>query len=170
MNDLMICILNQAFEESRYYRKFHHILYTLHMTLFLTLLGVQIANPTIMTTIRNDSLKTLIFVGVLLLLLPAYVIYVIFRYHVVHAKLSSLIAVLAESEPAQQVFQKASQGLQDRGQLHLKTAWNALFKDNYKNIIMHATSPIFIGAGHWFFIASIASVVALNIYLFFAWK
>jgi len=82
-------LLEQAFEESRYHRNFHHFVFHFIITLYTALLGFQIANP-----FKPDeiSIQLLVLYGLIFyIVLPFYFRNLILKYHITISKLNIII-------------------------------------------------------------------------------
>ncbi len=146
-------ILNQAFEESRYHRRFHHTVYTLFMTIYIALLGFQISFTEQIEQIRAQTPLVITFVVIFLVLIPIYVLYIIVDYHKRIATINSLIANLWESKDSD-IKETFSNGL------------NTLLFDKYKDVLAKGKNPIWIGKGQWLFLVTLFLAVAGNIIVF----
>jgi hypothetical protein len=91
--EIKLNILNQTYDESRYHRNFHHILFSLSITIFTTLLGLQVSSSFIK---EIQSVPLIVFVTGFYILLPTYFIKMIADYHLTISKLNIVINKLTE--------------------------------------------------------------------------
>src|SRR5919197_3070418 len=125
-----VFILNQAYEESRYYRIFHHTIYVLFMALYLALLGIQLSSITSISLIKANVVQNFTVVVLLFVLMPLYYCYIISSYHKTIATINSLIAYLASLSN-----DELGGLLPDSSQQELRKALNLLLFKKYEVII-----------------------------------
>lgn len=80
MRELDSIILTQLYNESRYYRQFHHFIFSLAITLYSAIMGLQIPNSNFFCTV--GILPIIAFVIVFYILFPIIVIKLIKQYHI----------------------------------------------------------------------------------------
>jgi hypothetical protein len=91
--EIKINILNQAYDESRYHRNFHQILFSLSITIFTSLLGLQVSYNFIK---EMQLVPLIIFISGFYIILPAYFVKMIADYHLSISKLNIVINNLTE--------------------------------------------------------------------------
>jgi hypothetical protein len=157
-------LLNQAFEESRYYRHFYHTVFTLFVTFYLVLLGAQLSYPDKMKDMRvHSSANSVVFLLLLFIGVPIWIVYVFLKYHKRIANLNALIAVTLKRK---QIDLQVS-GLENQAAENFQRATGELFLHKYSLIITRGLNPLTKGTGHWFFISTLLAIVLCNIALFF---
>jgi hypothetical protein len=148
-------LLNQAYEESRYYRRFHHTIYTVFITVYIALLGFQISFPSSIEALRNQISLAIIFGIILFVLLPLYVCYIIIGYHKTVAYINAFIA-------QNTIGDKKEQSLN----VIYNEATDILFFEKYYDILAKGRNPVRVGRGHLFLIMTFLCVVICNIIVF----
>jgi ABC-type sugar transport system permease subunit len=86
-------LYNQFMEESRYYRRFHHTLFMLFTTIYLSLTGALTTADLSCNMILH--LKSWTVFGLLIFAIPAFYIWLILKYHFVYAKMKTGASHLA---------------------------------------------------------------------------
>lgn len=145
-------LLNQAFEESRYYRKFHHTIFVLAVTLYAGLIAIQLHKP---IHIKNEF-ALYFFVSVILIFIPGYFSYLIYEYHKRISKINVVISILSRN------FLKSIRI--DDPEVPSECLDEFLFK-KYGDaaIARNCYSNCTVGKGHWFFIAIVILLVLVNV-------
>jgi len=152
-------ILNQAFEESRYHRRFHHVVYTLFMTLYLAFLGFQISFPSNIEAVRGQTTLAVILGICIFLLIPLYICYVVLTYHKTIARLNSLIANI-------NIPLDSDLDLSVKSSETFRKALATLLFGKYKGVIANNRNPILVGRGHWFFLVTFLLLVVCDFLVF----
>jgi hypothetical protein len=152
-------ILNQAFEESRYHRQFHHVVYTLFITIYIALLGFQISNPDSIEVIRGQTIVAVLFCICIFFIIPFYICYVIVNYHETIAYLNSLIATIS-------IPLASNLDLPMKSNHRLKKALDMLLFGKYRGIIHNGRTPMSVGRGQWFFLITFILVVLCSFIIF----
>ena len=153
-------VLPQAFEERRYYRRFHHTIWTLQMTLQLASLAAILANTTQVVLLRESPYAGWLLSGVLFLILPGLAIYHIINYHSAYYWLSHLVSKLMVDD-LEELTQEIAVG--EFEQAMFQKGWGRLVGRKYLAPVCH---PITRGRGHPIFIGTIAILSLLNLALF----
>ena|SRR5712691_1133694 len=159
--EMKVVVLNQSFEESRYYRRFHHTVWTLFVTFYILLLGAEVSSPGNFSRMRPEPRLWIPFSLLLFLLIPGYVSRIVLRYHRTIATLNSLIANLMPDHAEIEAL---------CGNVGRRREFVAAFHEfaflRYKGIIETGANPYFVGAGHWFFLFSLWGLVLCDLLLF----
>jgi hypothetical protein len=150
-------ILTQAFEESRYHRNFHHVIYTLFMTLYIAFLGFQISAPDQIEAIRGQVGVSIGVGAIVFLLIPAYICYLIVTYHKTIVHLNAIIAFTAvlPDDIASSVAKNPT----------LARAFDVMLFKKYQKAI-DGRSPMLIGRGQWFFLVTFIMLVVCDLLVF----
>lgn len=151
-------LLNQAFEESRYYRKFHHTIFVLAVTLYAGLIAIQLHKP---IQIKNEF-ALYFFAGVILIFIPGYISYLIFTYHVKISKVNAAISIISSNLLKSVKIDDA----RIHPDLIDKLLDEFLFK-KYGDAVASSNclSKCAVGKGHLFFITTIWLLVMTNVVL-----
>ncbi len=155
--------LSQTFEESRYYRRFHHTVYTLFITVYIALLGLQISFPEHIGKIRDEAVLAFLFIFFIVIIVPGYVLWILMNYHKRVANLNSLIANIAAND---EDFKK----FVDKHDSELVGAFNEFVYDKYRDVASHKRCYMGVGSGHWFFIITFLIIDICNLAIFFIMK
>ena len=151
----MELLLTQAFEESRYHRRFHHTIFILAVTLYTGLLALQLNGQ---VKICDSGTKWFLVIGVGIIV-PAYLCWLIVQYHVTTPKINYVIYKLGTSK------YKACR--HDPLLPHFDhQALNVFLFKKYGVAVSENKDIKFIGRGHWFFIGIIVLLVAMNAAIF----
>jgi hypothetical protein len=152
-------IFKQAFEESRYFRRFHHTIMLMVIPLYSALLGAQVA-----LKIHIDVFKELwgprcvvVFLCGFFLFLLLVLILLIFRYHIKFAERSVAVNMLKDRLKDEiENFDLDS------------SIFDGLFFAKYRDVYDDKKCYCFTGWGHWFFIIILSFLTLANIIT--AWK
>lgn len=154
----MDLLLTQAFEESRYYRRFHHTIFVLAITLYSGLLALQLSKP----IITNQGFTKWALVAIVGLIIPIYLCRLIIQYHVTIAKLNYVIYSLGSSK-----YRASRDSLHDTLLPHAENqAINDFLFKKYGMAVAENRDIRFVGRGHWFFVGIIALLVFVNAIVF----
>lgn len=142
-------MLEQAYEESRYHRQFHHFLFGTLITLYTALLGFQVSNSNCFVSISTVNIVSLC-VG-LYVVIPCVFIYLFWTYHNRIAMLNVLIGSIIK---------------ENMDSVHLHESVDNIIVDNFsfKKYIDGVSQRSFfsIGSGHPFFIKTFFLFVFIN--------
>jgi hypothetical protein len=151
-------VLQQAYEESRYHRRFHHTVMSLYATFLVALLGFQAAYPDKLIKIANDTWLSMT-VATTFLFLVLYGAVIVLAYHRTIATLNSLIAhIVPPSE---------LRALKKKGQNNLDRGLDKLFFRKYERVLTKKCNWLLVGSGHWFFLVSLVVLALCNVVAFF---
>lgn len=149
-------LLPQAYEERRYYRRLHHTIWTLWITISALLLGAQLANLSAIVALRTDALMAAIVTFGLFAAFPALGIYFIARFHITYYWHARFIAEHAEA------LQREAYG-DARLDEAMQIALDHIIVRHYRTTAKH---PLQVGRGHPIFIATIVLFAVLNAVVF----
>lgn len=136
--------LAELYSERKYYREFHHKIFSLFNTIYLS----AIVGQTIATTQLSNAGSVVIYslLIVLVLILPTYTTYIYLRYHLVIESLNVAIKSTLESIQKNDAATASDTAID----------WH---KGEGKTV---GKSAIFKGQGHWYFIITMWLLVAIN--------
>lgn len=153
-------LLNQAFEESRYYRKFHHTVFVLAATLYAGLLALQLNASTLLCNWR-DTIAFCFFAFVIILVIPGYFSYLIFAYHRRISKINAVISILSRNLLKSIRINDPEIPQECLDEFLFKKYGDALIPGNYR---FNST----VGKGHWFFFGIVSLLIILNVVIYFS--
>lgn len=147
-NESKIQHLEQLFEEGRYSRRFHHTIFKIGLTIYLGLAVLQ-ARFMIQGSqpLTGNSILIWLFISAFLILIPLYLLYIFWSYHLTQGRIKEDILNFESEE--------------------LKYPEKYLDHKKYKNFRSKDCWEKFTtGRGHLFFMATIVTLVGINIALF----
>jgi len=138
--------VSELYAERRYYREFHHKVFTLFVTILLTALGGHFIALGELGAVPVWAIVVLLCLVVVFL--PVYATAIILRYHLVITGLSNCIVDCAKAEANAEQDSRSAQDIARSWHLGKRAPvpWSAVRR----------------GWGHWFFISSIWAAAALN--------
>ncbi|PTQ97472.1 hypothetical protein C8R30_11151 [Nitrosomonas nitrosa] len=151
-------LLNQAFEESRYYRKFHHTVFVLTATLYAGLMALQL-NANNSLCISSDTITFCLLAFVIVFVIPGYFCYLICEYHEKISKINAVISIYSRNL-------LKSIRINDP-EIPQECLDEFLFK-KYGDAVI-ARNCCFnraVGKGHWFFIVIVLLLVLINVVIY----
>ena len=150
MDEYKLRIIEHAFDESRYHRGFHHTLFNLFLTIFLSITGLLVANFDKVNKL-NDPLQYLMIL--LFIILAAVYRQMIIRYHKRIATINSVIAGVADKDIVNNPEFNS-----------IKEPLKTLYCSKYKDLIdPENPNVIKTGNGHMFFIRVVFVLVVVDI-------
>ena len=163
--DVLNVLIAQAFEESRYHRRVHHLIFTVAVSLYSALLGFQLAYPIDTTKYSTGSVAILVLL--LFLILPGYFSWYVLHRHRILGKVNFSLACLADRLALLTTAKTitASDGV----------VWGVPVDSLKKFVAFHYKEPLergdsimTVGNGHWFYLAVLVSLFFSNGILFAA--
>ena len=153
MEDLL---LTQLFEESRYYRRFHHTIFIMAVTLYSGLLAVQSSSKELLL---HCSAQGWIVAAIFVLIIPAYLFYLIFSYHKKIVIVNSLIYDSMKGRSSE----ISSTNLKD---IATDSKYSPINFKKYGDVVNNTKFLYFTGKGHWFFCIFLILLVGANILMY----
>jgi hypothetical protein len=148
-------LLREAYQQARYYRAFHHIIYTLFMTAYCALLGIGITRYTSMPSSKIPIILGIVLIILFFIILPIYIIIqIFFGYHRVITQISSVAGSIGKY-----LWTTINKHPEDIN----KDSLDTFFFRKYIVSVNENISSKFIGPGHWFFTITLSIVVIVNI-------
>jgi hypothetical protein len=134
-------LVSELFSERKYYRDFHHKIFTLFLGIYLSFLIGQSVGYSKLSCAPDDLIYLLILI--IVLVIPIYTTYIFLRYHLVIAGLNRAIEFTLKAKTDKETEKRAK-------------AWHIGVYPRVKK------STIFKGQGHPYFIITMWLLVLIN--------